>query len=122
MNRRRRIAAAVAGVVTLATFTSGAAVARPGARTTDCHLPRFGPGAAYRPHSDPAQFTGHVDNPLFPLPPGRTLVYSGTKDGKQALDLVHASRRTALIDGVRTRVVEDELFLGGVLEERTTDY
>jgi hypothetical protein len=63
-----------------------------------------------------------VDNQWFPLVPGRTLVYSGTKDGKKALDLFHPSRRTALIDGVRTRVVEDELFLDGVLEERTTDY
>jgi hypothetical protein len=49
-------------------------------------------------------------------------VYAGVKDGKQALDLVLASPRTRLIDGVRARVVEDRLYLDGVLEERTADY
>jgi hypothetical protein len=32
------------------------------------------------------------------------------------------SRRTKVIDGVRTRVVNDRLYLDGVLEERTADY
>ncbi len=123
MNRWSRIGAALASAATLAAFSSGAAAAHPAARaTTDCHLPLFGAGVAYHPQIDPTQFTAHVDNSFFPLRPGQTLVYSGTKDGKKALDLFHPSRRTALIDGVRTRVVEDELFLDGVLEERTTDY
>ena len=41
---------------------------------------------------------------------------------KQAVDIVLASRRTRVIDGVTTRVVEDRLYLDGVLEERTADY
>jgi hypothetical protein len=87
-----------------------------------CPLPVFGPGSSYHPEIDPGAFTARVDNPLFPLVVGRTLVYSGTKDGKKAIDLFHASRRTRVVAGVRTRVVEDRLFLDGILEERTSDY
>lgn len=82
----------------------------------------FGPGRDYHPNIDPAEFTANVTNPLFPLTPGTTLVYSGIKDGKTALDLFAPSTRTKVIDGVTTRVVEDRLFLGGFLEERTSDY
>jgi hypothetical protein len=87
-----------------------------------CRLPVFGPGASYHPRIDPETFTATVDNPYFPLPPGTTLVYTGTKDGKAALDVVEPTRRVVTIDGVRTRAVEDRLFLDGRLEERTTDY
>jgi hypothetical protein len=87
-----------------------------------CRLPRFGPGRSYHPHIDPADFRPQVDNRWFPLVPGRTLVYTDTKDGKKALDLVVATRRTRVIDGVRTRVVEDRLYLDNFLEERTSDY
>ena len=87
-----------------------------------CALPVFGPGAAYHPTIRPAGFGPHVTNPYFPLRPGTTYLYAGTKDGKSAVDIVTPSRRTRLVDGVRTRVVEDRLFLDGVLEERTSDY
>jgi hypothetical protein len=51
-----------------------------------------------------------------------TSIYAGTKDGETALDIVTNSRATRVIDRVRTRVVEDRLFLSGRLEERTTEY
>jgi hypothetical protein len=95
------------------------AAARSGAR---CPLPVFGPGSAYHPVIRPSSFTADVSNPWFPLRPGRVLVYAGTKDGKRALDILAPSARTKVIDGVRTRMVEDRLFLNNVLEERTTDY
>jgi hypothetical protein len=63
-----------------------------------------------------------VTNRWFPLPVGRTYVYTGTKDGKPAIDIVVPSRRTRVVDGVRSRVVEDRLYLAGRLEERTADY
>jgi hypothetical protein len=88
-----------------------------------CPLPVFGPGASY--HPDISHFTprsARVTNPLFPLPPGTTWIYTGIKDGKRAVDVVTASRRTLVIGGVRTRVVHDRLFLAGTLEERTEDY
>jgi hypothetical protein len=114
--------AAALGIMVSALPASAASVSPQPSVRAGCHLPVFGPGADYRPHFDRAAFTAHVDNPLFPLDVGRTLVYSGTKDGQKALDLFHISSRTLVVDGVRTRVVEDRLFLNGVLEERTSDY
>lgn len=94
-----------------------------GAKATDtCPLPSFGPGAAYHPQIDPANFSPNVDNSYMPLTPGTTLVYTGTKDGKSALNLSTTTSRTSVIDGVTTRVVEDRLYLDNVLEERTSDY
>lgn len=87
-----------------------------------CPLPVYGPGYSYHPRIDPDRFVSVVDNPWFPLEPGRTLVYTGVKDGKTAVDVFAPSRRTRVVDGVRTRIVEDRLYLDGVLEERTADY
>lgn len=119
---RTLVAAALGMVVLGAVGASAASASQPLRPRSGCPLPAFGPGRAYRPHIEPGRFSARVNNPLFPLPVGKTFVYAGTKDGKKALDLVHPSARTALIDGVRTRVVEDRLFLNGVLEERTNDY
>jgi hypothetical protein len=90
--------------------------------STPCDLPVFGPGKSYRPNIDPAAFTSNVDNSFFPLPPGTTWIYEGSKDGKRSVDVVTASTKTRTIDGVATRIVEDRLFLDGRLEERTSDY
>ncbi|WP_374969949.1 hypothetical protein [Terrabacter sp. BE26] len=87
-----------------------------------CPLPTYGPGSSYHPTIEPSDFSADVTNPWFPLRPGTTYVYTGTKDDQPALDVVTVSRQTRKIDGVRTRVLQDRLFLGGVLEERTTDY
>ena len=74
------------------------------------------------PAIDPARFTSTVDNPWFPLAPGTTLTYRGTKDGKPAVDIVTVTSQTTLIEGVPCRVLRDRLFLDGELEERTADY
>jgi hypothetical protein len=66
---------------------------------SSCSLPEFGPGRDYHPHIDPASFSPNVTNKLFPLTPGTTLVYTGTKDRKQALNLVATTSRTKKIDG-----------------------
>ena len=109
------------GVAALAAVALGVVPAS-AASADSCRLPRFGPGRSYDPHIRPTDFSPQVDNPWFPLTPGRTLVYTGTKDGRKALDLVVATSRTRVIGGVRTRVVEDRLYLDNVLEERTSDY
>jgi hypothetical protein len=70
----------------------------------------------------PAHFSAKITNPWFPLRPGTTYVYAGTKDGEKAMDVVQVSAATKKIDGVDTRVVNDRLFLNNTLEERTTDY
>lgn len=70
----------------------------------------------------PADFTTTIDNPWFPLVPGTTFTYHGTKDDKSAVDVYRVSDRTKVIDGVTCRVVDDRLYLDGVLEETTSDY
>ncbi len=108
---------AAAGPAMASATATGTATGSP-----HCRLPGFGPGPSYHPRTDPAEFTSTVDNPYFPLTPGRTLVYAGIKDGKAAINVFAPSRRTRTVDGVRTRIVEDRLYLNGVLEERTADY
>jgi hypothetical protein len=63
-----------------------------------------------------------IDNPWFPLPRGRTLVYHGVKDGKAAVDTETVTSRTKVIQGVPCVAVEDRLTLNGKLEELTTDW
>lgn len=68
------------------------------------------------------QFTAHVTNPWFPLTPGTQYVYKGVKDGKPSRDVVTVTRRVVVINGAPCVTVEDRLYLGGRLEERTTDW
>jgi hypothetical protein len=74
------------------------------------------------PPQRPAKFVTRVDNPWFPLIPGTTYVYRGVKDGKPARDVVRVTRRMKVIHGVRCTVVDDRLYAGGRLVERTTDW
>jgi hypothetical protein len=111
----------VAGVVGLVAAAVWVVPSSAGAGSS-CSLPRFGPGRTYHPRIEPANFSPNVTNELFPLTPGKILVYTGIKDGKKALDLFAPTSRTRVIDGVRTRVVEDRGYLDNVLEERTSDY
>jgi hypothetical protein len=104
------------------TTSSKATVAAAAGTVESCPLPKFGPGKDYHPKIDPEDFGPNVTNPLFPQVPGRTYVYTGTKDGQAALDIVTPTSKTRVIDGVRTRVVQDRLYLDNVLEERTADY
>ena len=113
---------ALAGAALAPSATSAIHGSRAAAATPSCPLPQFGPGRTYHPTIDPATFSPTVDNPYFPLTPGTVNVYTGTKDGKAALNVFAPTARTAVIDGVTTRVVEDRLYLDGVLEERTSDY
>jgi hypothetical protein len=122
--RTRRAALTVIGVA-LACFAitgAGSSIGAPTGHHGPCPLPQFGPGSSYHPQIDPRSFTPNVDNPYFPLPVGTTYLYSGTKDGAKAIDVVQPSRRTRVIEGVRTRVVSDRLFLNGTLRETTQDY
>jgi hypothetical protein len=67
-------------------------------------------------------FSARVDNPWFPLTPGTTYVYEGSKDGQPGRDVVTVTRRTATIGGAPCAVVTDLLYLRGRLAERTTDW
>ena len=70
----------------------------------------------------PSAFVRHVTNPWFPLKPGTTLVYRGSKDGKPGTDMFTVLHQTKMISGVRCTVVLDILVLNGSVAERTLDY
>ncbi len=80
------------------------------------------PSSSTAPSIDPANFADKIDNPWFPLHPGTTLTYHGTKDNKRAVDTYTVTSRTQVIAGVTCVVVDDRLTLDGVLAEKTTDY
>jgi hypothetical protein len=80
-------------------------------------------GSQAAPRIPPAStFSARVDNPWYPLKPGSIYVYRGTKDGQPARDVLSVTHRTARIAGARCVVVDDRLWLGGHLEERTTEW
>ena len=89
---------------------------------TPASTPSAAPSPGGSPVIDPANFTTTIDNPWFPLVPGTTFAYHGTKDGKAAVDTYVVTDKTRTLDGVVCRVVEDRLVLGGKLEEETSDY
>jgi hypothetical protein len=71
---------------------------------------------------DPALFVSIIDNPYYPLPVGRTLVYRGVKDGQTQVDRVRVSSETKLIGGVTATVVRDVARHGTKVLEATTDW
>ena len=79
-------------------------------------------GPGYEPVLNPADFVKVVDNPYFPLPAGRTLIYTGIKDGKTQIDRVHVTARTKKIEGITATTVTDVATHHGKLLEKTTDW
>ena len=79
-------------------------------------------GTTYAPVLDPANFVSVVDNPYFPLPVGRTLVYQGIKDGQSQTDTVTVTDQQKVILGITTTVVHDRATHGTTPLEDTFDY
>ena len=67
-------------------------------------------------------FSANVTNRWFPLRPGSVYTYRGVKDGAPSREVMTVTHRTRTIDGARSIVVKDLLYLHGKLEERTRDY
>ena len=100
-------AAAVAGAITASVpWTAAGASARSG----------------YEPVLNPADFVKVIDNPYYPLPVGRTLIYRGVKDGKSQVDRVHVTSRTKVLEGITATSVTDVARHRGKLLEKTTDW
>src|SRR4051794_24108163 len=79
--------------------------------------------AIHRHHPAPSHFTrGRVDNRWFPLKPGTRYVYRGSEDGAHTRDVLIATYRTKVVDGVTCRVVFDRVWTNGRLNERTHDF
>ncbi len=77
---------------------------------------------AAAPVFDPNNFVAVVDNTYFPLPVGRTLVYSGIKDGQTQRDVVTVTNESKVILGVSATVVSDVADHDGTILERTSDW
>jgi hypothetical protein len=79
-------------------------------------------GAPYDPVIDPANFGGPIDNPYYPLTPGRTLTYEAhTADGLKR-NVVATTHNTRVIDGVTCVEVHDVVFISGAVVENTLDW
>jgi hypothetical protein len=104
----------------LSLCTAAAAACSLGAAAATATPDRSEPGRLAHPPA--SQFSARVTNPWFPLEPGTRYVYTGVKDGKPSRDVVTVTRRTKTIEGVPCVVVEDRLYVGGRLHERTSDW
>jgi hypothetical protein len=111
-----RIAAGGMAVVGLLAM-AGAGPAAPSQAATSAR------SASHHHHPAPSRFThGRVDNPWFPLKPGTRWSYRGSEDGDRTRDVMIATYRTRVIDGVVCRVVFDRVWTNGRLSERTRDF
>lgn len=77
---------------------------------------------AAAPVFDPNNFASVIDNAYYPLPVGRTLVYSGFRDGQTQRDIVTVTNQTKVILGVTATVVSDIADHNGTVLERTSDW
>ena len=76
----------------------------------------------YKPVIDPAAFVDKITNPLFPLTPGTTYIYEGTRDGVPRRDETTVTNETKTIMGVACIVVRDVATSNNVVVEKTTDW
>ena len=110
-------------VATAVVLVTAAACGSTGSSQTETSTTRAAAAIArYHPKINPAEFSATVDNPWFPLVPGSTSVSIGTEDGKAARDVFTVTADTLVVNGVPTRVVKDDVYLDGQLEETTLDY
>jgi hypothetical protein len=79
-------------------------------------------GTTYAPVLDPRNFVSVIDNPYFPLPVGRTLVYTGVKDGQTQSDTVIVTDQKKGILGIAATVVSDIATHDGIVLEKTFDF
>ncbi|WP_151082575.1 hypothetical protein [Nocardioides cynanchi] len=75
------------------------------------------------PHPSPSHFTrGVINNEWFPLKAGTRYVYRGVSGHATVRDVMEATYRTKVIEGVTCRVVLDRGYAHGRLTERTFDW
>jgi len=82
----------------------------------------FSKDAPYNPVIDPSNFAAKIDNPFFPLKPGRTYTYKGVTDAGEELNTVEVTHSTRVLMGVTCVEVIDTVFVNGALEELTHDW
>jgi hypothetical protein len=76
----------------------------------------------YDPSIDPAAFTDQITNSYFPLKPGTTYIYDGTRDAQPRRAEVTVTSETKTITGVKCIVVRDVVTSNNALVEKTVDW
>jgi hypothetical protein len=71
---------------------------------------------------NPADFVSEVTNKFFPLHPGTTFFYEGSKEGVPGSNVTEVTHQIKNILGVNCTVVHDRVFENGVLAEDTFDF
>ena len=107
----------VAGVLLLAAGLGGIALGMTTASATGTTTQQ-----AYAPHINPSNFTTKIDNIYFPLKPGTTFVYRGNSEGNPERDVMSVTHDAKKVMGVKCVVVDDRVWAGGKLTEKTFDY
>jgi hypothetical protein len=119
----KSVAAVAAAIVTVVAATAGAAIASANAGAVALTRTATDGCTAYQPQiPDPTHFVGAIDNPYFPLPVGRTLVYRGVSDGERQVDRVRVTDETKVIEGITATVAHDVVFTEGTKDEVTNDW
>jgi hypothetical protein len=107
-----------------ATNTTGLALLALGACGSDSKKETSGlPKGSERVKLDPADFTTRIDNPYLPFAVGNRWVYREVEDGVVQRVVVTVTAKTKLIaNGVRARVVHDQVTAHGRVKEDTFDW
>lgn len=71
---------------------------------------------------DPANFVSQVDNPYFPLKPGTTWIYEGSREGHAQRAVMTVTNATKMILGVQCLVIQDDVTEEGQIVEQTQDW
>jgi hypothetical protein len=119
------IALVLAGAIAapLAACGSSSSKTAAASSTPQIQLQRTTPsGPPYHPKIDPASFSTNFTNRYWPLRPGATWTYTGTKDGQPEHVVVEVTHTPRTVFGVRCLTVVDTVTINGSLEEKTTDW
>jgi hypothetical protein len=83
---------------------------------------RHHPAPGVQTQAKPIAWVNAITNPYFPLPPGTTFHYEGTRDGIPNTDDVAVTHNTKVIAGVTCAEVHDVVYANGVPSEDTLDW
>lgn len=119
------IAVGIAGGTAVLLAACGASSSKHAAAssTPQIQLQRTTPsGPPYHPKIEPANFTTNFTTRYWPLRPGATWIYDGTKDGVPEHVVINVTHTPRTVLGVRCLTVIDTVTINGSLEEKTTDW
>src|SRR3954451_5696556 len=108
-----------------AAITAGLALLALGACGSDSSKPKAAslPEGGEKVKLDPADFSTTIDNPYLPFPVGSKWVYREVEDGVVQRVVVTVAAKTKLIaNGVRARIVHDQVTVHSRVKEDTHDW